>query len=147
MSGLEPDTIRTWTVSRPAHLERQQPTGNKRKNLIGWTTGIPMEAPNRTHPDSAARHPSGFGADLHVRVLHSVLRRQGRILVITACPPEVRRITHETALARNRLILDLASEIAVPYLASGSPCHADRAGGTCPALDRFRCAPGAAGAR
>lgn len=45
----------------------------------------------------------------------------GRMLVITACPPEVRRITRETALVRGRLILDLASEIVVPYLASGSP--------------------------
>ncbi len=90
---------------------------------------------------------SGFHSPLEQQVLRSVLRRQGRVvkvlargtgdyrptaeereplaagrmLVITACPPEMRRITRETALARNRLILDLASEIVVPYLASGSP--------------------------
>lgn len=90
---------------------------------------------------------SGFHSPLEQQVLRSVLRRQGRavkvlargmgdyrptaeereplaagrMLVITACRPEVRRITRETALARNRLILDLASEIVVPYLASNSP--------------------------
>jgi predicted Rossmann fold nucleotide-binding protein DprA/Smf involved in DNA uptake len=40
----------------------------------------------------------------------------GRMLVITACPPEVRRTTRETALARNRLVLALASEIVTPYV-------------------------------
>lgn len=90
---------------------------------------------------------SGFHSPLEQQVLRSLLRRQGRavkvlargvsdyrptaeereplaagrMLVITACRPEVRRITRETALARNRLILDLASEIVVPYVASDSP--------------------------
>ena len=90
---------------------------------------------------------SGFHSPLEQQVLRSVLRRKGRVvkvlargmteyhpqpdereplaagrmLVITACPPEVRRTTRETALARNRLVLALASEIVVPYVADGSP--------------------------
>lgn len=93
---------------------------------------------------------SGFHSPLEQQVLRSVLRRQGRVvkvlargmtdyrptadereplatgrmLVITACPPEVRRITRNTALARNRLVLALASEIVTPYLADGSPLAA-----------------------
>lgn len=90
---------------------------------------------------------SGFHSPLEQQVLRSVLRRKGRavkvlargmmeyrpqpeereplttgrMLVITACPPEVRRTTRETALARNRLVLDLATEIVAPHVASGSP--------------------------
>lgn len=90
---------------------------------------------------------SGFHSPLEQQVLRSVLRRKGRVvkvlargmtdyrptaeereplvagrmLVITACPPEVRRTTRETALARNRLVLALASEVFIPYIADGSP--------------------------
>lgn len=91
---------------------------------------------------------SGFHSPLEQQVLRSVLRRKagrvvkvlargmsdyrpsseereplatGRLLVITACPPDVRRTTRETALARNRLVLTLASEVIVPYVAEGSP--------------------------
>lgn len=91
---------------------------------------------------------SGFHSPLEQQVLRSVLRRKagcvvkvlargmsdyrpgsdereplasGRLLVITACPPDVRRTTRETALARNRLVLTLASEVVVPYVAEGSP--------------------------
>ncbi|UZR29687.1 DNA-processing protein DprA [Methylococcus mesophilus] len=101
---------------------------------------------------------SGYHSPLEQQVLRSVLRRKGRVvkvlargmkeyrpqpeereplttgrmLVITACPTEVRRTTRETALARNRLVLALASEIIVPYVADDSPmarlleeiCHA-----------------------
>ncbi len=93
---------------------------------------------------------SGFHSPLEQQVLRSVLRRKGRVvkvlargmtdyrpapdereplaagrmLVITACPPEVRRTTRETALARNRLVLDLATEIVVPHVAAGSPLAA-----------------------
>lgn len=93
---------------------------------------------------------SGFHSPLEQQVLRSVLRRKGRVvkvlargmteyrpqpeereplavgrmLVITACPPEVRRTTRETALARNRLVLALAAEIVVPYVASDSPLAA-----------------------
>ena len=45
----------------------------------------------------------------------------GRMLVITACPPEARRTTRETALARNHLVLTLASETVIPFVADGSP--------------------------
>lgn len=48
----------------------------------------------------------------------------GRILIITACAPEVRRTTRETALTRNRLVLNLASEVDVPYVAEGGPLAA-----------------------
>ncbi len=93
---------------------------------------------------------SGFHSPLEQQVLRSVLRRKGRVvkvlargitdyrptaeereplaagrmLVITACPPEVRRTTRDTALARNRLVLDLASEIVAPFVAAGSPLAA-----------------------
>ena len=45
----------------------------------------------------------------------------GRMLVITACPPKIQRTTRETALARNRLVLALASEITAPYVTANSP--------------------------
>lgn len=90
---------------------------------------------------------SGFHSPLEQQVLRSVLRRKGRVvkvlargmndyrptaeerepltagrmLVITACPPELRRTTRESALARNRLVLALASEIVVPHVADDSP--------------------------
>ena len=93
---------------------------------------------------------SGFHSPLEQQILRSVLRRQGRavkvlargmsdyrptaeereplaagrMLAITACPPEVRRITRETALARNRLVLALASEIVIPHVADDSPLAA-----------------------
>lgn len=93
---------------------------------------------------------SGFHSPLEQQVLRSVLRRKGRaikvlargmsdyrptaeereplatgrLLVITACPSEVRRTTRDTALARNRLVLALASEIVAPYVAAGSPLAA-----------------------
>jgi len=93
---------------------------------------------------------SGFHSPLELQVLRSVLRRNGRVvkvlargtndyrpaaeereplatgrmLVITACPPEVRRTTRETALTRNRLVLALASELVTPYVADGSPLAA-----------------------
>lgn len=90
---------------------------------------------------------SGFHSPLEQQVLRSVLRRKGRVvkvlargmaeyrpqpeerepltagrmLVITACSPEARRTTRETALARNRLVLTLSAEIVIPYVADGSP--------------------------
>lgn len=90
---------------------------------------------------------SGFHSPLEQQVLRSLLRRSGcavkvlargmtdyrptpeerepltsgRMLVISALAPEVRRTTRETALARNRLVLALATEIVVPHLAVGSP--------------------------
>jgi predicted Rossmann fold nucleotide-binding protein DprA/Smf involved in DNA uptake len=93
---------------------------------------------------------SGFHSPLEQQVLRSALRRKGRavkvlargmtnyrptaeereplaagrMLVITACPPEVRRTTRDTALARNRLVLALASEIVAPHVAAGSPLAA-----------------------
>lgn len=89
---------------------------------------------------------SGFHSPLEQQVLRSLLRRNGRVvkmlargmteyrplpeeraplatgrmLVITACPPEVRRTTRETALARNRLVLALATEATVPFISEGS---------------------------
>jgi len=93
---------------------------------------------------------SGFHSPLEQQVLRSLLRRNGRVvkvlargmtdyrsqpeereplaagrmLVITACAPETRRTTRETALARNRLVLDLATEIVAPHVAAGSPLEA-----------------------
>lgn len=93
---------------------------------------------------------SGFHSPLEQQVLRSVLRRKGRVvkvlargmtdyhpqpeereplatgrmLVITAYPPDVRRTTRETAMVRNRLVLDLATEIIAPHVAAGSPLAA-----------------------
>ena len=93
---------------------------------------------------------SGFHSPLEQQVLRSVLRRKGRVvkglargmadyrptaeerepldagrmLVITACPPELRRTTRDTALARNRLVLTLTAEVVVPHVAAGSPLAA-----------------------
>jgi len=93
---------------------------------------------------------SGFHSPLEQQVLRSVLRRKGRVvkvlargmteyrpqpeereplaagrmLVITACPPEVRRTTRESALARNRLLLALAAEVVIPHVTEGSPLAA-----------------------
>jgi len=90
---------------------------------------------------------SGFHSPLEQQVLRSMLRRKGRVvkvlargmtgyrptldereplaasrmLVITACPPQTRRTTRETALARNRLVQALAPEVCIPHIASGSP--------------------------
>ena len=84
---------------------------------------------------------SGFHSPLEQQVLRSVLRRHGRIvkmlaramgeyhppeqereplrngnmLVITAHPDRVLRTTRETALARNRLVLALATELVTPH--------------------------------
>jgi len=46
------------------------------------------------------------------------------MLVVSAFASEVRRTTRETALARNRLVLDLATEIVAPHVAAGSPLEA-----------------------
>ncbi len=93
---------------------------------------------------------SGFHSPLEQQVLRSLLRRNGsavkvlargmtdyrptpeerepltsgRMLVISAFAPEVRRTTRETALARNRLVLALATEIVVPHVAADSPLAA-----------------------
>lgn len=90
---------------------------------------------------------SGCHSPLEKQMLRSVLRRNGRVvkvlargmtndrpapeereplttgrmLVITACAPEVRHTTRETALTRNRLVLALAAEFAIPYVSEGSP--------------------------
>ena len=97
---------------------------------------------------------SGFHSPLEQQVLRSLLRRKGRavkvlargfgdqcadyrptpierepltsgrMLVISALAPSVTRTTRATALVRNRLVLALASEIIVPYVAAGSPLAA-----------------------
>ncbi len=93
---------------------------------------------------------SGFHSPLEQQVLRSGLRRKGRVvkvlargmtdyrptaeeraplgagrvLVITAYPPEVRRTTRATALARNRLVLELSAEVVCPIIAADSPMAA-----------------------
>jgi len=90
---------------------------------------------------------SGFHSPLEQQVLRSLLRRDGRavkvlargmsryrpspderaalaagrLLVLTAFPPAVQRITRDNALARNRLVASLATELCVPYLTDNSP--------------------------
>ena len=90
---------------------------------------------------------SGFHSPLEQQVLSSILRRKGRVvkllargistyqapaeerealdegrmLVLTPFPTEVRRTTRETALERNRLVVALASELVVPHVSEGSP--------------------------
>ncbi len=97
---------------------------------------------------------SGFHSPLEQQVLRSLLRRKGRavkvlargfggqcadyrptpiereplasgrLLVISAFAPSVTRTTRATALARNRLVLALATEIVAPHVAAGSPLAA-----------------------
>lgn len=95
---------------------------------------------------------SGFHSPLEQQVLDSLLRRDGRavkvlarglgssgyrptpeerepmaagrLLVLTAFPAGVTRTTRETSLARNRLVLALATEHCIPYLAADSPLRA-----------------------
>lgn len=92
---------------------------------------------------------SGFHSPLEQQVLHSLLRRQGRavkvlarhlpqgrdhhptteerqplahgrLLILSASPATETRTTRTSALARNRLVLALASEHRVPWLAPES---------------------------
>lgn len=89
---------------------------------------------------------SGFHAPLEQQVMRSVLRRQGsvvkilargldtyrplplerepleagRMLILAAAAPAVRRTTRASALERNRLVLKLATKRVVPYLATSS---------------------------
>ncbi|MDP2783500.1 MAG: DNA-processing protein DprA [Sulfurimicrobium sp.] len=93
---------------------------------------------------------SGFHSPLEQQVLRSAQRRDGRVvkvlargmtdyrptpeerepltsgrmLVVTAFAPIVTHTTRETALARNRLVLALATEIIVPHVAADSPLAA-----------------------
>ena len=48
----------------------------------------------------------------------------GHLLVISAFAPSVTRTTRATALARNRLVLALATDIVAPHVAAGSPLAA-----------------------
>ena len=94
---------------------------------------------------------SGFHSPLEQQVLRSLLRRKGRavkvlargfggqsadyrpspeereplangrLLVISAFAPSVTRTTRATALARNRLVAALATELFVPYIGDKSP--------------------------
>ena len=90
---------------------------------------------------------SGFHSPLEQQVLRSLLRRDGRavkvlargmsryppspderaalaagrLLVLTAFPPAVQRITRDNAIARNLLVASLATNLCVPYLTDNSP--------------------------
>lgn len=44
-----------------------------------------------------------------------------RMLVLSACPPEVRRTSRDSAIARNRRVTALAAELFVPYVSDNSP--------------------------
>jgi predicted Rossmann fold nucleotide-binding protein DprA/Smf involved in DNA uptake len=41
---------------------------------------------------------------------------QGRMLVLSAFPERVQRTTRETSLARNRLVLALATDLIIPHI-------------------------------
>jgi len=90
---------------------------------------------------------SGFHSPLEQQVLRSLLRREGRavkvlargmsdyrplveerdslaagrLLVLTAFEPTVRRVSRETALMRNQYVVALSTELIVPYVSGGSP--------------------------
>ena len=95
---------------------------------------------------------SGFHSPLEQQVLRSLLRRQGRavkilargliagrdyrpsgeerdplnqgrLLILSALPPEAQRTTRETALKRNHLVLQLAAEVCAPHITPDSPLH------------------------
>jgi predicted Rossmann fold nucleotide-binding protein DprA/Smf involved in DNA uptake len=90
---------------------------------------------------------SGFHSPLEQQIFRSLLRRSGRavkvlartlegyrvpplertaldaghLLLISPFPAEVRRTTRQTALDRNRLVIALASELAIPHVREHSP--------------------------
>lgn len=92
---------------------------------------------------------SGFHSPLEQQVLRSLVRRNGqavkvlargftgahyrptaeerepleagRMLILTACAPSVLRTTRATALERNQLVLTLAAELVIPFMADESP--------------------------
>jgi predicted Rossmann fold nucleotide-binding protein DprA/Smf involved in DNA uptake len=124
------------------------------------------ECPGRVLTETVERVPdwvrgglviaSGFHSPLEQQVLHSVLRRSGRIVkvlarsfgprgyhpdaierdalasgrmaVLSAFGTEVPRTTRASALERNRLVLALCTEMVVPHVAPGSPLAALVAG-------------------
>lgn len=97
---------------------------------------------------------SGFHSPLEQQVLKSLLRRNGRAVkvlargmssyrpheathevewdalstgrlsVISCFPLSVSRVTRNTALNRNRLVLDMASDIVAPHVENESPLEA-----------------------
>lgn len=93
---------------------------------------------------------SGFHSPLEQQVLRSVLRRKGRVvkvlargvtdyrpqpeerepltagrmLVITACPSNIRRTTRTSALLRNKLVLHISHDLAIPFIREHSPLKA-----------------------
>jgi predicted Rossmann fold nucleotide-binding protein DprA/Smf involved in DNA uptake len=91
---------------------------------------------------------SGFHSPLEQQVLRSLLRRQGcaikvlartfganyrpqpdeqtalaerRLLILSACLPNVTRITRASSLERNRLVQQLAAELHAPHIRPDSP--------------------------
>lgn len=90
---------------------------------------------------------SGFHSPLEQQVLRSFLRREGRavkvlargisdylppheereaiaasqLLILTAFPSSMRRITRDSALKRNWQVAALSAELVLPYVANGSP--------------------------
>jgi len=95
---------------------------------------------------------SGFHSPLEQQVFQSLLRRKGRavkvlarsfsaqgyrpdpaekealaesrLLILSASPSSVTRLTRANALDRNRLVLALADECIAPHVADGSPLAA-----------------------
>lgn len=90
---------------------------------------------------------SGFHSPLEQQIFRSLLRRSGRavkvlartlegyrmpsleraaldaghLLLISPFPAQVRRITRQTALDRNRLVIALAGELVTPHVREHSP--------------------------
>ena len=90
---------------------------------------------------------SGFHSPLEQQVFRSMLRRNGRaikllahsldhyrvppleqaslasghLLVLSASPPTIVRTTRAQSLARNRLVLALATEVVAPHVSTDSP--------------------------
>jgi predicted Rossmann fold nucleotide-binding protein DprA/Smf involved in DNA uptake len=91
---------------------------------------------------------SGFHSPLEQQTLRSILRRGGRVvkllargmgpiyraareenaaisagnmLIVTTFPRTMPRITRETALERNRLVLAIAEKTCIPWVEDGSP--------------------------
>jgi len=45
--------------------------------------------------------------------------KEGRLLIISPFPSDVKRITKETANIRNKKIIELADEVYIPYVSKG----------------------------
>ncbi|GAA4392568.1 hypothetical protein [Hymenobacter koreensis] len=70
-------------------------------------------------PQQPIVYALGRGIQPNLRLEYGPEILAGRLLFVSSFAPEVRSITQETADSRNLLIVDMASQFFVPYMAPG----------------------------